>query len=279
MQPVFYFRFQCWKIWTYTWSHIGRGKNKRIVSLRCSVSLWLHMAQDTPKCTCSAASQGLNSNGANRNWHIFQCCYCYSFVLPGNTTWAKKVNTEPAGMAPNAEMSSKRGGEWSRDNQLLHSRASFYCLSCMCAERWGAKRLITALQSLLPASNRTGLGHRGSKTGEMTVYISFCAKRIRHIDFHAYEMLGVNLPTVPFRADEWLVNNCCSANNLGVKVRRKPCVRELPLSTFPKEWWNCFPAVATFISASHNAMEYEDVSGVIHIGNTALLPWVWHHLE
>lgn len=63
MQPVFYFRFQCWKIWTYTWSHIGRGKNKRIVSLRCSVSLWLHMAQDTPKCTAAPGLKALTAMG------------------------------------------------------------------------------------------------------------------------------------------------------------------------------------------------------------------------
>ena len=84
-----------------------------------------------------------------------------------------------------------------------------------------------------------------------------------------------------FREDYWLVNNCHSANNLGVKVRRKPCMRELPLSTFPKEWWNCLHGVNTFVSAYHHAIEYEDVPGVAHIGNCALLllPWLWHHPE
>lgn len=44
----------------------------------------------------------------------------------------------------------------------------------------------------------------------------------------------------------WLVNNCHSTRNLSVKVRRNPCMRELPLSTFPKNdetacmEWTCF---------------------------------------
>lgn len=62
----------------------------------------------------------------------------------------------------------------------------------------------------------------------------------------SFEILGVNLPTVPYSGQTtgWSITN--SANNLSVKVRRKLCVRELPQSTFPKEWWNFFHGVTTF---------------------------------
>lgn len=191
---------------------------------------------------------------------------------------AKKVNTEPAGMAP-----VFRCKEESRRVKTLRSScfiqgAGLYCLSCTGAEWWGAEGVITVLQFLLPASNVTGLGHRGSKTGkEVTAYIIFFLSKAKADTQLFMSLWGAfwDFEFEPsycslFRGDYWLVNNCHSANNLGVEVRRKPCMRELPLSTFPKEWWNCLHGVNKFVSAYHHAMEYEDV-GVAHIGNCALL--------
>lgn len=173
--------------------------------------------------------------------------------------------------------------EESRRVKMLRSScfiqgAGLYCLSCTDAngEKRGGSLSCPSVLTDCSQHHWTGAQRKQNRKGGDSLHFSLSKAKADTQLFMSFWGVFWDFGCEPtycslFKGGDWLANSCHSANNLGVKVRRKPCMRELPLSTFPKEWWNCLHGVSTFVSAYHHAMEYEDMSGVAHIWNCALL--------
>lgn len=155
------------------------------------------------KVHCSALSQGLSSNRTNRNCHVFQHCYCYSFALSGDTTRAKKANTEPGWYGPKCWDAIKERRRVKTWQPVASFKSRFLlpelhmCRNVESEEPDHCPTVLTAWQQ----QNWTGSQRKQDRRDDCLYFFLSKANQTHRFSCHygvPMRFLGVNLPTVPY---------------------------------------------------------------------------------